>query len=46
MIWQVDWVGRNLYRCDKDTIEVTNLDGKFSSRRQGPVQRCQGRLQL
>ena len=27
----VDWVGRNLYWCDKgsDTIEVTNLDGKF-----------------
>uniref|UniRef100_A0A8D8SCE1 Low-density lipoprotein receptor-related protein 1 n=2 Tax=Cacopsylla melanoneura TaxID=428564 RepID=A0A8D8SCE1_9HEMI len=27
----VDWVGRNLYWCDKglDTIEVSRLDGKF-----------------
>ena len=27
----VDWVGRNLYWCDKgsDTIEVSDLDGKF-----------------
>ena len=27
----VDWVGRNLYWCDKgsDTIEVSNLDGKY-----------------
>lgn len=27
----VDWVGRNLYWCDKglDTIEVSHLDGKF-----------------
>ena len=27
----VDWIGRNLYWCDKgsDTIEVANLDGKF-----------------
>lgn len=27
----VDWVGRNLYWCDKllDTIEVSTLDGKF-----------------
>ena len=27
----VDWVARNLYWCDKgsDTIEVSNLDGKF-----------------
>ena len=27
----VDWVGRNLYWCDKktDTIEVSKLDGKY-----------------
>ncbi|XP_050504790.1 prolow-density lipoprotein receptor-related protein 1 isoform X2 [Diabrotica virgifera virgifera] len=27
----VDWIGRNLYWCDKglDTIEVSSLDGKF-----------------
>ena len=27
----VDWVGRNLYWCDKktDTIEVSKLDGRF-----------------
>lgn len=27
----IDWVGKNLYWCDKvlDTIEVSNLDGKF-----------------
>lgn len=27
----VDWIGRNLYWCDKgkDTIEVSHLDGKF-----------------
>ncbi|XP_056636916.1 low-density lipoprotein receptor-related protein 1 isoform X1 [Diorhabda sublineata] len=27
----VDWIARNLYWCDKglDTIEVSNLDGKF-----------------
>ena len=27
----VDWVGRNLYWCDKglDTIEVSRLDGKY-----------------
>lgn len=27
----VDWIGRNLYWCDKgkDTIEVSRLDGKF-----------------
>ncbi|XP_064646344.1 low-density lipoprotein receptor-related protein 1-like isoform X2 [Lineus longissimus] len=27
----LDWLGRNLYWCDKttDTIEVSNLDGKF-----------------
>ena len=27
----VDWIGRNLYWCDKgsDTIEVSNLDGQF-----------------
>lgn len=27
----VDWVGRNLYWCDKglDTVEVSTLDGKF-----------------
>ena len=27
----VDWVGRNLYWCDKksDTIEVSQLDGKY-----------------
>ena len=27
----VDWIGRNLYWCDKgsDTIEVANLDGQF-----------------
>lgn len=27
----VDWIGRNLYWCDKgkDTIEVSKLDGKF-----------------
>ena len=27
----IDWVGRNLYWCDKgsDTIEVSNLEGKF-----------------
>lgn len=27
----VDWVGNNLYWCDKgaDTIEVSRLDGKF-----------------
>jgi integrin beta 2 len=27
----VDWIGRNLYWCDKvlDTIEVSKLDGRF-----------------
>ena len=27
----IDWVGRNLYWCDKgsDTIEVSNMDGQF-----------------
>ena len=27
----IDWVGRNLYWCDKgsDTIEVTDLDGNY-----------------
>lgn len=27
----VDWIGRNLYWCDKgkDTIEVSTLDGRF-----------------
>lgn len=27
----VDWVGRNLYWCDKgrETIEVSKLDGRF-----------------
>lgn len=27
----IDWVGRNLYWCDKttDTIEVSRLDGRY-----------------